>query len=82
MGLRHPTHFLNLGDRGDRRLPFDTAPVADSLPLPADEWRAYNAAARRAAFAAFSRQLLALIDDNTPRRFLDIAIEWELEALR
>jgi hypothetical protein len=50
--------------------------------LPDDEWRAYNAAARRAAFAAFSRQLLALIDDNTPRRFLDLAIEWELEALR
>jgi hypothetical protein len=50
--------------------------------LPDDEWRAYNAAARRAAFHALSRQLLALIDDNTPRRFLDLAIEWELEALR
>ena len=82
MGLRHPTHFLNLGDRGDRGLPFDTAPVADSLPSPDDDWRAYNASARRTAFAAFSRQLLALIDDNTPRRFLDLAVEWELEALR
>jgi hypothetical protein len=57
-------------------------PVADDIMAAEDEWRAYNAAARRAAFHTLSRQLLALIDDNTPRRFLDLAIEWELEALR
>jgi hypothetical protein len=82
MGLRHPTHFLNLGDRGDRRLPFDTAPVADSLPLPDDEWRAYRAEQHALIYAHFARQLVALIDGSSPRRFLDLAIEWELEALR
>ena len=76
-----PRFLYQTGHDRETRLPLDNAPIADFHDIDVD-WRAYNACARRTAFAALSRQLLALIDDNTPRRFLDLAIEWELEALR
>jgi hypothetical protein len=47
-----------------------------------DEWRAYRAEQHALIYAHFARQLVALIDGSSPRRFLDLAIEWELEALR
>jgi hypothetical protein len=66
-------------------LPLDATfwgpPVADEIDAAA-EWCAYNAEVRRVAFAAFSRQLLALCDEHTPQRFLDLAHEWAIEALR
>ena len=57
-------------------------PVADDIMAVEDEWRAYRAEQHALIYAHFARQLVALIDGSSPRRFLDLAIEWELEALR
>lgn len=60
----------------------DYVPVAEEI-IAAEDWlRSYNADIRSAAHRAFSRQLLALCDASTPRRFIDLAQAWEIEALR
>jgi hypothetical protein len=58
--------------------PTDYVPVAEEIEAHAR----HVAIVYSAANAYFSRQLLALIDANTPRRFVDLAQQWEIEALR
>lgn len=50
--------------------------------LRATEDRCCDQLIRRSTYAALSRQLLALCNEHTPRRFLDLAQEWKIEALR
>lgn len=64
-------------------MPLDTtfwgAPVAEEI---CDEEDDYLARVRGAAFTSFSRQLLALCDEQTPHAIWELARYWQLEALR